>query len=103
MNLVNTEGKDEITFETLGNFFQLVDVYKEMDEDLPNVENKLQEDKVRRQKEVKFHKSFWKLFSDDYSKTIKIEPVIEIFLQLYTSNLDNSFEAEHILNSNIKR
>lgn len=99
MNLVNSKSPGEISFETLGNFFQLVDVYKDMDEVNSEYERSSQETERKRQKEVRFHKSFWKLFNSDFNGKIKTEPVIEIFLQLYTSDLNNSSELEHAINS----
>jgi len=93
MALVNDKHTEEITFEALGNFFQLVDVYKDVGE----VNTK--EDKIKKQREIKFHKTFWKLFNNDFGGKIKVEPVIDIFLLLYTSDLRHRAELESNISS----
>jgi hypothetical protein len=93
MSLVSDKRTDEITFETLGNFFQLIDVSKDTDE--VNVK----EDEVKKQREIRFCKTFWKFFTNDFGGKIKVEPVIEIFLQLYTSDLSHYTEVEKNISS----
>lgn len=101
MYLVNDKNIEEIDFETLGSFFQLIDVYKDIDEINTGGEMDSQETKIKRQKEIRFHRSFWKLFSNDLNGKIKVGPVIEIFLQLYTSDLNHCIEVEQTMNSNL--